>query len=169
MGSSPGAKRGDVELFNNFVQDPMPKKSGSGSTYEIENGLILVQDTSVTPSVLKISGVGSSGPHYMSRGARVKITDDYILSDNGTVQAALDTDKVVSAVKSGRVLLEFTNECTPTDRVMTDNGKVKKYDGSGQDKIVGTYRHKPGEGDGKSLPSVITAGQLGWVDLGEGR
>jgi hypothetical protein len=169
MGSSPGAKRGDVELFNNFVQDPMPKLSGSGSAFEIENGLILVQDVSVTPSVLKIAGAGAAGPHFMSRGARVKITDAYVLSDNGTVLAALDTDSIVSAVKSGRCLLEFTNTCTPNDRVMTDTGgKVKKYDGSGQDKIVGTYKHKPGEGDGKTAPSVITSG-LGWVDLGEGR
>jgi hypothetical protein len=119
---------------------------------------------------LKIATTGDVGPHFMARGARLKVSSGYFLNDAGSWLAALDTDTRVSAVKSGRVLLEFgSTTCTPNDRVMCDTlGKVKKYDGSGQDKIVGTYKHKPGEGDGKVAPTVITSG-LGWVDLGEGR
>ena len=168
MGSSPGAKRGDVELYAGFKQDPYRKVSGSGEAFEIANGLILVQDVSVTPSALKIAGAGAAGPHYMSRGARWKAGAGYNMNDAGTALAALDTDTKVSAVSAGKVLLEFTDECTPNDRVMcSTTGKVKKYDGSGQDKIVGTFKHTPGTGD--SGGAVVTANNLGWVVLGEGR
>ena len=108
----------------------------------------------------------------MSRGARFKPDNatDYNLNDRGTWLAALDSDPTVSAVSEGMCLLESIDDLEPLDRVMcAGNGLIMKYDGSGLDKVVGTYRHKPGEGDGKSLASHATTGDLVWVQLGEGR
>ena len=170
--ASPGAKRGDVELYG-LKQFPMKKKTGSGSQYEIEIGLILVQDTSLTPYAVKVAGAGAVGPHYMSRGMRFKpdVETDYNMNDRGTWLAALDTDPVVSAVQYGSMcLLENIGDLEPGDRVMcAANGKITLYDGSGLDKVVGTYFHKPGEGDGKSLATHATTGDLVWVMLGAGR
>jgi hypothetical protein len=127
---------GGVDVGRPFVSSRVNKKTGSGT--KIVQGKILKKDASTTPDTYILSTAGAAKPLVVSGfPSRIDPADP--------TKSAGEEEVTVQGISQATVILEADGVIKANERVMAGaSGKVKEYDGSGEEKVCGRFIYKPG-------------------------